>query len=400
MDALDLKGLLPFARTETQKQYINAVIEHGNHRAAAAALGVSKTAVTNSLLRTRRRAAKKGYAPKEMAAGLAMPGFAVKRRSTYYDLDTGRPTREWLIQEPEKSERWAVVLDELQGLAEGAKPLPMLPEPDQHLEDDLVAILPYGDPHIGLYAWHEDAEEDFDLTRAVQLFTDATGSLISQTPSCGTALVAFLGDFFHSDDQTNRTRRSGHQLDVDSRWAKVLRVGCRLAATLVWMALQKHGKVHVICEIGNHDDHTAVMLAVYLDALFNDNPRVTIDLSPARVHYFRFGLNLIGIHHGDLIKAPALPGVMATDRPQDWGETKHRAWYTGHIHTQTFFDLPGCQVESFRILPPRDNYAESNGYRSGRSMDAIIRHRTRGEIGRYRVYPDDFPPEQARATGL
>lgn len=55
--------------------------------------------------------------------------------------------------------------------------------------------------------------------------------------------------------------------------------------------------------------------------------------------------------HGKAAKAGDLPGIMASDRASDWGETLHRTWYTGHIHNRQFFEAPGCSVESFRILP-------------------------------------------------
>jgi hypothetical protein len=239
---------------------------------------------------------------------------------------------------------------------------------------------------VGLYCWAGDGQEDFDLKSAVKLFSERTAHLVNSAHAAETALICFLGDFFHSDNNQNRTARSGAALDVDTRWSKVLRAGVNIAVELISLALSKHKTVHVIVEIGNHDDHSAVMLAVCLDAFFRNDPRITIDLSPARFHYYRFGANLIGVHHGDLVKPMQLPGVMAADRPEDWGQTKHRAWYTGHIHTQTRYDLAGCEVESFRILPPRDAWSQSMGYRAGRSMDCIIRHSEAGEVARHTVH--------------
>lgn len=386
MDRLEYEGLKPYCKNKLQRRRLDLVFQLGTQKAAAAEEGVNKTAIHQTMTIIRREAARRGYSPDEKMAGLAAAGFAVKRRSTFYNLETGKPVREWLITEPDKTVAWETMLQELQAGVPKIPPLKL--SSPRHPDKDLLAILPYGDPHVGMYAWHEDAEDDFDLDKAVSLMSEATQQLVSCAPSAGTALIAFLGDFFHSDDQTNRTRRSGHQLDVDSRWAKVLRVGCRTAASLVGLALQKHRNVHVITEIGNHDDHTAIMLAVYLDALFTRNRRVTVDLSPARFHYFRFGQNFIGTNHGDQVKPDKLPGIMAADRPEEWGGCKYRVWYTGHIHNQKRWDLPGCEVESFRILPPRDAYAQGAGYRSGRSMDCIIRHRTKGEIGRYTVNAD------------
>lgn len=385
MDKLEYEGLKPYCRDDKQAEKLRLTFELGSMRAAARQLGLAENSVRSTVNRIRQEAARRGHAPDEVAAGRAAPGFTVRRRSTFYDLETGRPVREWLITEPEKAQRWEALVESVQEAAESLDGLAKRLKPPKHTERDILAVYPYGDPHIGLYVWSGDGEDDFDLDVAVDLFTDRTTQLVAAAQPARQALVCFLGDFFHSDDQTNRTRRSNHQLDVDTRWSKVLRVGVNIAVKLIYLALGKHDQVHVICEIGNHDDHSSVMLAVCLDAFFRNEPRVTVDLSPARFHYFRFGQNLIGVHHGDLVKPQQLPGVMAADRPEDWGQTLHRAWYTGHIHSQTRYDLAGCEVESFRILPPRDAWSQSMGFRSGRSMDCIIRHTEHGEIARHTV---------------
>jgi len=386
LDRLEHERLRPYCQNDLQLQRLDALFEHrGNQSAAARALGVNRVCLQNSFYAIRARAARYGNSPDEVAAGLAAPGFTVKRRSTFYDLETGKPTREWLITEPEKAANWQALVESIQSAGESVQGLAKATKPPTRTNSELLAIYPYGDPHVGLYAWSGDAEADHDLAKAETLFTDATRDLVASAPAAESALICFLGDFFHSDNQSNQTNRSGARLDVDSRWSKVLRVGVHIAVSLITLALTKHAKVHVIVEIGNHDDHSAIMLAVCLDAFFRNEPRITVDLSPARFHYYRFGANLIGVHHGDLVRPVSLPGVMATDRSADWGQTEHRVWYTGHIHTQTRYDLPGCEVESFRILPPRDAWSQSMGYRTGRSMDCIIRHMEAGEVQRHTV---------------
>jgi hypothetical protein len=49
------------------------------------------------------------------------------------------------------------------------------------------------------------------------------------------------------------------------------------------------------------------------------------------------------------------------------------------------FELPGCLVESFRALAPRDAWHSAQGYRSGRDMHCIVLHEQHGEIERHRV---------------
>jgi hypothetical protein len=141
----------------------------------------------------------------------------------------------------------------------------------------------------------------------------------------------------------------------------------------------------VIHQAGNHDDYTALMLAIVTDAYFRDEPRVTVDLSPARFHYYRFGKCLIGVTHGDArgaSKAQDLESIMAADRARDWGETEHRMWWTGHIHHRRAQDVRGATCEAFRTLASSDAWAAGEGYRSRAEMTAITLHRQWGEVAR------------------
>jgi len=77
--------------------------------------------------------------------------------------------------------------------------------------------------------------------------------------------------------------------------------------------------------------------------------------------------------------------IMAATRPEDWGATKYRYCLTGHIHHQSAMEIGGVVVESFQTTASRDAWHASMGFRSGRSMQAIVLHAERGEIGRHRV---------------
>jgi hypothetical protein len=111
---------------------------------------------------------------------------------------------------------------------------------------------------------------------------------------------------------------------------------------------------------------------------------VTIDLDPNVFWYYKFGKVLIGATHGDTCKTDKLPAIMACDRSEDWGQTRFRYYYHGHIHHDSVKELPGCMVESFRTLAARDAWHSGAGYRSGRDMRCIVHHKDFGEIERHR----------------
>lgn len=258
--------------------------------------------------------------------------------------------------------------------------IPVPPSDSQAAE--LLAVYPMGDPHIGMLSWAPETGEDFDLGKAQKIMTTAMRELAGRGPRTHQALIVNLGDFFHSDNEMNRTARSGHTLDVDGRWPKVLQVGIEIMVFMIDQALLHHNKVRVINEIGNHDDHSAMFLSVALNAYYREEPRVEIDMSPSRFHWYRFGKNLLGITHGHNQKHGDLESIMAAERAADWGETLHRFWYCGHIHHSVKREMRGCVIESFRTLSPRDAWAANVGYRSGRDMNRITLHREYGEVGR------------------
>jgi hypothetical protein len=215
-------------------------------------------------------------------------------------------------------------------------------------------------------------------------------------------LIALLGDFFHYDGLEAKTPTSGHILDADSRYPKMIRSAIRSVRNMIRLALERHNTVNVIVEIGNHDLSTSIFLAECLALIYENEPRVVVDTSPSHYHYLEFGSCLVATHHGHGAKMEQLPLIMATDRADAWGRTKYRYWYTGHIHhakTKTVVssaqDFTGCTVESFRILAPADAWAAQKGYRSVRDMKAIVLHKEFGEVARHTVNPDMMKTEEA-----
>jgi hypothetical protein len=248
-----------------------------------------------------------------------------------------------------------------------------------------LAVYPMGDPHIGMLSWPEETGDDFNLQIAKAHLQEATERLVALAPNTETGVLINLGDFFHSDNYAGITARSGHPLDVDSRWPKMLRVGVWTLIHCVKLMLVKHKRVVVFNQPGNHDDHTAIMLALCLEAHFVNEPRVTIDTAPGMFRYHEFGQNLLGVTHGHTVKPDKLPGVMASDKPEQWGRTKFRYWYTGHVHHESKKEYPGCVVETFRTLAAKDAWHHAQGYRSGRSMVCDVLHKDFGRVLRHEV---------------
>jgi len=305
----------------------------------------------------------------------------IKGTSTLYDAD-GKVKLKWVKadkkQDTERFKEWAVTL------AEGL-PKVRATEAKGNYTDDLLTVLPMGDPHLGMYAWAAETGDDFDLDIATTDLCAAVQRLVRCTPKSRQALIVNLGDFYHADSNSGETSRGHNKLDTDTRWAKVLMAGLKAMRQCIASALEHHETVTVINAIGNHDDHSSMFLTIALSNIYENEPRLKIIDNPTITHYYDFGENLIGVHHGHTIKPDKLPLVMASDRPQEWARCKHRIWLCGHLHQDIMREYQGVRVETFRTLASRDAWAASMGYKSGRDMKALVMHRTFGEIERHTV---------------
>lgn len=387
LSAEEVATLIPFAQTPRQKEILTAIVERGTQVAAAEALKVNKRSVERCVERVKVVAAQKGWSPDHDMTKAVPDPFHIDGVSTFYrrDDETGEMVmRNQWVKSKKDSDQTQNLVDAVTDIFSKDMIVPEIARSTKHSDDDLLAVYPMGDPHIGMYSWAKETGDDFDVNIAKRNLVDATERLVQSAPEARTALIVNVGDFFHSDSQDNRTARSGHALDVDTRWTNVLEVGILAMRQCIEAALRKHERVHVINAIGNHDDHTAQVLTISLRIAYENNPRVTFGEPQLPFHYYRFGKVLLGVTHGDKAKKEQLAMVMAADRHEDWGETLFRYWLTGHIHTHNVFEFPGCHVESFRTLAGKDAWHAAMGYRSGRDMYCIVHHREYGEIERHR----------------
>lgn len=308
-------------------------------------------------------------------------GHHVKGVSTLVAAD-GSVSQQWIKTRAEEESREAAIARLLRELPASVPALPRGPTPEGPSRPDLVAVYPMGDPHVGMLAWKHETGASFDLEIAERLMLTAIRDLVQRGPRAETALLINLGDFFHFDNSAQKTTRGDHTLDVDGRVSKVLTVGFRIMYETVRYLLEHHESVIVDTRKGNHDEHTAICLAIGLAAYFRAEPRVTVTIPHTVRGYYRFGKCLIGTAHGDRGKMTDLGAIMAEERAPEWGATTERVWFCGHVHHSTVTELRGVRIETFRTLAARDSWHAGQGYISGRDMARIVFHREYGQISR------------------
>jgi hypothetical protein len=255
-------------------------------------------------------------------------GELLKGSSTLYD-DGGNIKLQWVKSDVEKQ----TLLDNLKELIEDyVVNLPQFekkPYEVTYVSEDLMAVYPLGDPHIGMQAYKEEAGEHWDLDKAQQVFCGIFDRLVKTAPACSRAVIVNLGDYFHRDNVAGVTERHRHSLDVSGNYMMMVDTGMKIMLQMINSALEQHKLVEVVTAIGNHDDTGAMFLKAALKHMYANEPRVSIDSTQSVFSYFKHGKCFFGVHHGHTCKAPKLPLVMATDRPEDWGSSKYRYWLTG-----------------------------------------------------------------------
>lgn len=393
--------------------------EHdGNYQASADAMGISYSTFQSRVYNARVRA-KRGDAGGPPIPEIAKPpdGFVVSRNAGEYDAD-GNLRRQWVGTKPDSGDAYTVPIGHVvkgesalldpdgrvlakwikttkgaaEGLIDGLKEAfaaydgkaAKIPKPTA-TDGDLLTEYPIPDLHLGALAWAKETGEAYDIPIAIDIATRAIESLVDQARPSADAVLLFLGDFTHANDQKAVTPGSGHRLDVDSRWPRAYAAAARLAVRMVEIAARKHDTVRVKFLPGNHDIDAAVTITVALSLFFSNNPRIIIDDSPAIAWFHRHGLCLLGGTHGHTMKPEAMAMIMAVDRAEDWGKTIFRHMAYGHVHHENMKEIMGVRVESFQALAARDAWNTERGYRAGRSLSAITWHKQLGEIGRHRV---------------
>ncbi len=375
-----LKQLRPYCKSEKQLERLEALIAHGTHNKASESLGCSRRRLTETIQTIRNNARKKGFQV-EGEPFQPIIGHFVKGESALVNAK-GEVAMKWVktdtnkelqLEQLQKSIKTA--FDEYNGKSYEVEAPAMS-------DDDLLCLIPIGDAHVGMMAWHEECGEDFDLKYAEFYLTRAMERLVESAPNAKTCIIADMGDFLHRQDNKNQTPNSGAILDCDNRTLKMMRVAVKILIHAVHKALSKFENVILRNVHGNHSPEGEQMLSLALELYFHNNERVTVESAPNKFWYYQHGKTLLGFHHGDKVKQAELPMIMASDVPQKWGETLFRYFYIGHIHHQSLKEYQGCSVESINTLTPNDSWHHGSGYRSRKNIKLMVLHKEYGEIER------------------
>lgn len=380
-----LKGILMNILSDEELKHTVEIYERtGSISQTAKELGLARSTTRDRLA----AAASRGIG-EHFVLGLASPqGLEIAGTSTLYGPD-GKPKIQWIKQRAEQHN-----FDIIQAIKEAFEDINVanVTKLDGNIltASRLVTIYPIADLHFGMYSWKEETGHDYDTNIAALTLTNAYSELLGRSIPSDLGVILNLGDFFHADNDEQKTRKSGNKMDVDTRWARVLREGVQLLIQVIEQAKQQHKLVLVKNIPGNHDPYGALALTTALAARYSSDDRVIVDTEADPVWHFRFGKTLIVAAHGDMVKPRDLPQVASARFGEEWGETDWRYAYAGHWHRKELkkldgFESGGMEVEVFRTLAPKDAWNTQMGFVARRSLVGITHDRDRGEVHRATV---------------
>lgn len=381
---IDNEILLEFTNTKKEKEVITLLSQGFSNSEVAKKLQISRNAVSKRKRRVLDRASLRGYSPEHDMTHTTPETHLVKGTSTLYR--NGNPVMQW-VKTGLNMEKVSEILHEMvEGMKDDLTPIEEIPASDVEFETDVIPWLNIGDAHVNMLAHVNEVNHGFNLKTVEIELCKAINMLIGSMPNYERVVINDLGDFTHMENFEGFTHASKNLLDKDGTFPQMVRTAVRIMRFIVESCLKKFKFVEVVINQGNHSRTNDIWMSELIRNVYADNPRLhVLDNSNVFIPY-RMGNTFVMTHHGDKCKASTLANVMAADYPKDFGDSKFRYIYTGHVHhSNQRIEGNGVVVESFNTLAPHDKYAHDHGYRSQSAITAVLLSKTYGEIGRHRV---------------
>jgi hypothetical protein len=374
--------------TVRQLEYLDAIEQHGSHQKAAKVLGIGRRTLDKSIQALKGKAAQQGYAPEFNMTRPVPDGFKAARISTNY-RDDGSIGQQWVIATEDQERQEAIRRAAFAAMSEDLPRVKPIRKPEQTI-DALCNLVVFTDYHIGQLAWHKEGGADWDLKIAEKLLLDSFIHMVDAAPRAKSCVLCLQGDLLHTDGLLPLTPAHKNVLDTDGRFSKIVAVAIRVIRRLVDHALARHESVHlIICE-GNHDEASSVWLRQMFAALYEQEPRITVNDSELPFYVHQHGETMLAFHHGHKVKNEQLPMLFAAQYPKLWGATAKRYCHTGHRHHVDEKEYAGMTVTQHPTLAARDAHASRGGWISERAAVVVTYHERFGQVARTVVCPEMF----------
>ena len=326
---------------------------------------------------------RKGLLPLD-SGNIVSHGEILKGTSTLYDED-GNIKLQWIKSDVAREQQFEAVKTAIESIVSDINPVEPVQSPlEDTLDEDLLTFYPLPDLHLGVLINNVESnhEYNYDTKIATAWITGAMNYLVDRAPSSTDCVIADLGDFLHSADNSARTV-SGHILDMDGRISQIIKISYQCITTLIDKALTKHKNIYFYSVPGNHSQDAPIYLKAFLQAWYKNEPRVKIFEPNKEQQYYRFGKVILGFSHGHTAKPAKGESILIADNIDYISKSKYRYMHWGHYHKDKVIDGPLVKQEIHQNIMPRDAWAEGMGFRGNIGIaKSIVYHKEYGEISR------------------
>ena len=350
------------------------VDEYGSINKAAAAMGIPRSTLQYRLKRE----------PEQNISDLVPNDFGIERSTITVEPD-GTLGRQWLKTRFDPQ----IFREQLDGIREGF--LDTIPKPSAtfqkpvYADENLMTLFVVTDLHLGMLSWKPETGADWDIKIAEETLMRYIETSSALSPASKRATLLNLGDLLHTDGMKPVTPMSGHVLDADSRYQKMVRVAIRCIRRAVDILLEKHEEVHLINATANHDESASAWLKEAFSLYYENNPRVFVDTNADVYYAMEWGQVSVFAHHGNKRNMSNIETVFASKFRDVIGRTKYSYAHLGHLHSTEVKEGNLMLIERHRTLAAPDAYASAGGWMSGRSGSVPTYHMDFGEISRVTV---------------
>ena len=347
-----------------------------------------KYGISDRVIRIRKaKLAKKGVGHGRDVSHLVPDGYKIKGTSSLVD-EFGNTKLQWVKTDTDAERRVELMKAVIEGMKSEITPVVPVKAVRTKRDDKLLNLYTVSDFHLGMLAWADESGDDWDMKIAEDLFSRWFDAAFQKAPDAGTGVINLLGDFAHFDSLVAVTPASGHALDADTRYQKLVRYMIRMVRRVVGMALVKHKNVRLLIVQGNHDESGMIWLAEMFSTLYDNEPRVFVDTSPDVYKMVQHGKTTLFFHHGHKARFDAIEPVMIAKFRKAFGESVYSYAHVGHLHHQKIVESRNMIVEQHRTLAAKDAYASRGGWMSGRSANVITYSAEYGEVARLTISPE------------
>lgn len=250
-------------------------------------------------------------------------------------------TKEWKLSQywnKQRSDGWVVSAlvtkikyddtDYIKNVIENWNPKTLrITEPGKFVNASLQsagAVISLQDIHFGKEG-NETVDKDFEET---------IKSLIQRASAIYNLdkLVYVIGGDLINMDTFAGTTTSGTPVDNGMTAVEAYMQAYNCLAWSIGYLTRYVKELHVVYIPGNHDRLSSFHIAHALSKSIS-SPNIIWDVDYAERKVVTYGNNFFGFEHGDVKTNNSLL-LYATENPEQWGKTKHRTLYTGHLHTK------------------------------------------------------------------